>query len=124
MHLYCDHLALLASKVDCTTGVMHAVLTEENANEVTDFLLNRCKKIQKNVGKQDRIVLNVILPNDTSSRNNLIIDIIELDQLRSSDDVAHLKGHTHFDPELISNITSLDKKTLSKWNRFIISLIS
>ena len=47
MYLYCGHLALAASEVDSTTAVMHAVMTEENANEVKDFLLKGCRKIQR-----------------------------------------------------------------------------
>ena len=82
----------------------HAVLTEKNAKKVKDFLLKGGRTIQRISVKRERIVLNVTALEDKSKQINFIVDIIEVNQERSSNKVAHLKGRTHFDHELISNL--------------------
>lgn len=103
-HLSCDHLALADSPVDSTKAVMHAVLSASNAIEVEGFMRDHGKTIKRIGRKWERIVLPVASPEDDSKCLDFNLDIILMNQVRSRDEVAPLKGATKFEPELVSDL--------------------
>lgn len=94
-------MALAESPLDNTKAVIHGVISSKNSKQVIQLLEDSPRTVDRISGSKERIVMTVEAPEDSSKNKIVTIDVITIDQVKSHQDVAHMKGMTEYDPSYI-----------------------